>query len=92
MKYAIMIARIIPPRISPLPVVFPALTPTKNMIAPVRITMKDEAVAMNIRKPQISWKYPAISLAKSINGLNRNLLIMVNQRIISFNFIIQMVP
>ena len=92
MKYAIMIARIITPRISPLPVVFPALTPTKSMIAPVRITMNDEAVPMNIRKSQISWKYPAIRLAQSINGLKRKLLIMVNQRIISFNCIIQMIP
>lgn len=54
MKYAMMIARTIPPRINPLPVVFPILTPTNNMIAPVRITMNDDTVPMNIRNPQIS--------------------------------------
>ena len=62
-------ARIIPPRISPLPVVFPTFTPTKSIIAPMRITMKDDAVPMKIKNHQISWKYPAINLAKSVNGL-----------------------
>lgn len=46
-----MMARIIPPRMKPLPVVFPTLTPTNSIIAPMRITRNDEAVPMNIRKP-----------------------------------------
>jgi hypothetical protein len=46
-----MMARIIPPRMRPLPVVFPTLTPTNSIIAPMRITRNDEAVPMNIRKP-----------------------------------------
>ena len=71
MKYAIMIARIIPPSINPLPVVFPTLTPTNSMIAPVRITMNDDAVPMNIRNPQISWKYSEINLANSAKELRR---------------------
>ena len=53
-KYAMMMAKIIPPRISPLPVVFPTLTPTNSIIASMRMAMKDEAVPMKIRKPQIS--------------------------------------
>lgn len=66
-----MTARIMPPRMRPLPVVFPTFTPTKSIMAPMSITMKEEAVPMNIKKPQISWKYPAISLAKSAKGVNR---------------------
>ena len=72
-----MMARIIPPRMCPLPVVFPTLTPTNSIIAPMRTTRKDDAVPMNIRKPQISWKYSAISLAKSSNVVNRILLVIV---------------
>ena len=53
-KYAMIMAKIIPPRMSPLPVVFPTLTPTNSIIAPVRMTMKDEAVPMKIKKPHIS--------------------------------------
>lgn len=79
MKYAITIVRIIPPRTRPLPVVFPTLTPTNSIMAPMSITMKEEAVPMNIKKPQISWKYPAISLAKSSNGLNKKSIIIVNR-------------
>lgn len=62
-----MIARRIPLKTSPFP--FVAFTPVNQSIAPTRTTTSAEIFPMKIKKSQISIKYPAIRLAKSVRGL-----------------------
>ena len=62
-----MTARRIPLKTNPFP--FVAFTPVNQRIAPTRTTTKAEIFPMKIRTSQISMKYPAIKLTKSVKGL-----------------------
>jgi hypothetical protein len=62
-----MIARSMPLKTNPFPLL--SFTPVNHRIAPTRTTTKAEMFPIKIRKSQISAKYPAIRLAKSVRGL-----------------------
>lgn len=65
-----IIARTIPPKIKFLPVVLLTLTPTPNMMVPIKMQMTADALPMKIRKSQISRKYEDMRFAKSARGLS----------------------
>lgn len=62
-----MTARRMPLKTNPFPLL--SFTPVNHRIAPTSTTTKAEILPMKIRKSQISVKYPAIRLAKSVRGL-----------------------